>query len=192
METLRAYLLEDGITLHELQGGNWLASGAVFRDLPTASLARASGGAVDHWLPRQTQAQALRRLQNEMQMLLYTHPLNDARAARRLLPINSFWVSGTGSLPEGFSAAEGGDTVLDKLRDASLRNDGPAWVQAWQALDAGPLQALLEQARRGDPVELTLCGETAAQTFTLQPQSLWARLSKRFASADVPALLNSL
>ena len=194
METLRAYLLEDGITLHGLQdGGNWLASGAVFRALPTASLARASGGAVDHWLPRQAQAQALRRLQNEMQMLLYTHPVNDARAARRLLPLNSFWVSGTGALPEGFTSSEnGGTAVLDALRDASLRNDGPAWLQAWQALDAGAIQALLAQARRGDPIELTLCGETAAQTFTLQPQGLWTRLSKRFASADIPALLQSL
>ncbi len=194
MESLRAFLAEDGITLHGLQAdGNWLALGAAFHALPTASLARAAGGAVDHWMPRQAQAQPLRRLQNEMQMLLYTHPVNDARAARRLLPINSFWISGTGDLPEGFTSADNaGATVLDTLRDASLRNDGPAWAQAWQALDAGAIKTLLEQARRGEPTELTLCGETAAQTFTLQPQGLWTRLSNRFASADIPALLQSL
>ena len=194
MESLRAFLLEDGITLHGLQAdGNWLALGAAFHDLPTASLARASGGAVDHWIPRQAQAQPLRRLQNEMQMLLYTHPMNDARAARRLLPINSFWISGTGNLPDGFTSANNaGTTVLHALREATLRNDGAAWAQAWQALDAGAIKTLLEQARRGEPVELTLCGDTAAQTFTLQPQGLWTRLSKRFASADIPALLQSL
>ena len=194
METLRAFLLEDGITLHGLQdGGNWLASGAVFRDLPTASLARASGGTVDHWLPRQAQAQPLRRLQNEMQMLLYTHPLNDARAARGLLPINSFWVSGTGTLSADFQAAQNqGSTVLDALREPKLRADTAAWAQAWQALDAGPIRALLEQARRGEAVELTLCGETAAQTYTLQPQGLWTRISHRFATTDLPAVLQSL
>jgi hypothetical protein len=194
MESLRAFLAEDGITLHGLQAdGNWLALGAALHSLPTASLARASGGAVDHWMPRQAQAQPLRRLQNEMQMLLYTHPVNDARAARRLLPINSFWISGTGDLPEGFTSADNaGATVLDALRDASLRNDGAAWARAWQALDASAIKALLEQARRREPVELTLCGDTAAQTFTLQPQGLWTRLSNRFASADIPALLQSL
>jgi hypothetical protein len=194
MESLRAYLAEDGITLHGLQtGGNWLALGAALQGLPTASLARASGGAVDHWMPRQAQAQSLRRLQNEMQMLLYTHPVNDARAARGLLPINSFWVSGTGHLPDGFNATPTADAApLDTLRAAALRDDAHAWTQAWQALDAGPIKALLAQARRGEPVELTVCGDTAAQTFTLQPQGLWTRLSHRFASADIPALLQSL
>ena len=115
------------------------------------------------------------------------------RAARRLLPINSFWISGTGNLPDGFTSADNASTtVLHALREATLRNDGPAWAQAWQALDAGAIKTLLEQARRGEPVELTLCGETTAQTFTLQPQGLWTRLSNRFASADIPALLQSL
>ncbi len=193
MQTLQAFLLEDGIALHGLHDGNWLALGAPFCELPTASLARASGGAVDYWLPRQAQAQPLRRLQNEMQMLLYTHPVNDARAARGLLPINSFWISGTGALPEGFHTTPDSDgMVLDALRTPSLRNDAAAWAQAWQQLDAGPIQALLEQARSGEPVALTLCGDGAAQTFTLQPQGLWARISQRFATTDLPALLQSL
>jgi hypothetical protein len=194
MESLRAFLAEDGITLHGLQSsGNWLALGAAFHALPTASLARASGGVVDHWMPRQSQAQGLRRLQNETQMLLYTHPMNDARSARRLLPINSFWISGTGDLPDGFtSAGNAGTTVLDSLQGASLRDDGAAWIQAWQALDASAVKDMLEQTRRGGPVELTLCGETAAQTLTLQPQGLWTRISRRFATTDIPALLQSL
>jgi hypothetical protein len=196
MESLRPYLAEDGITLHGLQDdGNWLARGLVLRDLPTASLARACGGAVDHWLPRQAQAQTLRRLQNEMQMLLYTHPLNDVRAARGLLPINSFWISGTGSLPDGFPGAQDNtsDTSLqDCLRAPGLRDDAPAWTQAWQALDTGTVKPLLEQARRGEPVQLTLCGDSAAQSFSLQPQGLWTRLGNRFGSTDVPALLQSL
>jgi len=194
MESLRTYLLEDGIALHGLQtNGNWLASGSAFHALATASLERAGGGAVDHWLPRQAQAKDLRRLQNEMQMLLYTHPVNDARTVRGLLPINSFWVSGTGSLSADFqSEADADKLLLDSLREPSRRGNGAAWSQAWQALDAGPIQALLERARRGEPVELTLCGDSAAQTFTLQPKSLWARISQRFAATDIAALLKSL
>lgn len=190
MDTLRDFLQEDGITLHGLHDGNWLARGAVFRDLPTASLRQASGGAVDHWLPRQAQARTLRRLQNEMQMLLYSHPINDARAARGLLPINSFWVSGTGTLPPDFSPQP--HVTVDGLREAARSMDTNAWLQAWQAIDAIDIKALLEQARRQAPVELTLCGDKAAHTYTLQPQGLWSRISQRFASSDIPALLQSL
>jgi hypothetical protein len=119
--------------------------------------------------------------------------VNDARAARKLLPINSFWISGTGTLPADFEGLQDSDsTVLDTLREASLRDDATAWAQAWQALDAGAIKTLLEQARRGEPVELTLCGETAAQSFSLQPQGLWTRMRQRFAATDLPALLQSL
>jgi hypothetical protein len=197
MQAMQAYFAEDGVQLHGLHQGNWLASGRVFKDLACASLARAAGGAVDHWLPRQTQAQVLRRLQNEMQMLLYSHPVNDARAARGLLPITSFWVSGTGSLPAGYAGPVAtGRHVLDDLRAANLSDNALAWVQAWQTLDATPMQALLVQARSGEPVELTLCGETAAQSFTLQPQSLWTRTRQRLlsgrASGALAPLLQSL
>jgi hypothetical protein len=34
-------------------------------------------------------------------------------------------------------------TVLDGLAAPALRDDAPAWVQAWQDLDAGPLAELL-------------------------------------------------
>jgi hypothetical protein len=191
METLRAYLQEDGITLHSLQdSGNWLARGPVFLDLPTASLRRAAGGAVDHWLPRQPQARPLRRLQNELQMLIYSHPVNEARAARGLLPINSFWVSGTGTLPAHFTPPA--NPTVHALGAPALRADASAWLQAWQAIDNSVIHPLLDKARGGEAVELILCGDNAAQTFTLQPQGLWTRLSKRFATTDIPALLQNL
>ena len=201
MQAMQDFLAEDGIRLHDQHGGTWLAESRVFKDLPTASLERAAGGAVDHWLPRQAQARLLRRLQNEMQMLLYSHPVNNARAMRGLLPINSFWVSGTGSLPADFSLVQDGTTtVLQTLREPNRRDDAAAWLRAWRALDGGPLLHLLEQARTGIAVELTLCGETAAQRFALQPQGLWTRLSRpllqpllqRFASTDIAAFLQGL
>jgi hypothetical protein len=193
METMRSYFAEDGVQLHGWHHGRWLASGAVFRDLQTASLARAAGGAVDHWLPRQPQARSLRRLQNEMQMLLYSHPVNDARTAANLLPINSFWVSGTGTLPKDFAPnVNTVDADIAAVQEAALRDDAPAWTQAWQALDAHAIAALLQQARAGQPVELTLCAENSAQTFTLQPRSLWARLTGRSGPNDIAAMLQNL
>jgi len=81
---MQPYFAEDGITLHALNHSTWLAQGELLRELPTASLARACGPRVDQWMPRAPQARSLRRLQNEMQMLLYRHPVNDARAAQRV------------------------------------------------------------------------------------------------------------
>jgi hypothetical protein len=92
------YFSEDGIRLVYDTPTRWLASGAVFRGLATASVDRVVGRRVDDWLPKTPAAKPLRRLQQEMQMLLYTHPLTDARAAQGQVAVNSFWVSGTGAL----------------------------------------------------------------------------------------------
>jgi len=94
--SMQPYFASDGIRLSCDQPGRWLASGDVFRGLPTAALDRVIGRSVHDWMPESAQAKPLRRLQNEMQMLLYTHPVNARRQARGLPVINSFWISGTG------------------------------------------------------------------------------------------------
>jgi hypothetical protein len=43
------------------------------------------------FMPTGAQALAYRKLQNEIQMLWYTHPVNAARESRRQPPINAFW-----------------------------------------------------------------------------------------------------
>ena len=96
LEAMRPYFEADGISLVYDRPGRWLACGEIFRGLPTASLDRVIGQAVDAWMPEAPQARALRRLQAEMQMLLYNHPVNDQRQARGLPTVNSFWISGTG------------------------------------------------------------------------------------------------
>jgi len=170
---------EDGIALHpSATPGRWLARAPIFKDLATAAIDRAVGNPISQWSPLAEAARSLRRLQNEMQMLLYTQRVNDDRAARGVPPINSFWLSGTGALPAGTPAAEGPvPTVDDSLRIAALRDDGIGWAEAWQALDAGALAALLAESARGVPVALTLCGDRAAQRHTAQARGFmgWAR-----------------
>jgi hypothetical protein len=124
LAAMQPYFDGDGITMHyvpALGSSRWLAEGEVFRSLPAASLDRVLGRNVDPWLPKQNKddaagtARKMKLLQNEMQMLLYTHALNDERAARRQLPVNSFWLSGTGAcavpdllpLPLGEGGGEG-------------------------------------------------------------------------------------
>ncbi len=101
LAAMTPFFEEDGLALEWIAPLCWRARGAVFQDLACASLDRAAGATVDDWLPRANEARTVRRLQQEMQMLLYTHPVNEEREARGLAPVNSFWVGGAGALPTG-------------------------------------------------------------------------------------------
>ena len=178
----------EGLALHWLGPQQWLARHPMFDGLPTASLDRVIGRNIDRWLPGHGDARLIRRLQNEVQMLLYTHPLNDRREAAGLPTINSVWLSGCGRLPDGAGAAAGVQ-VDDRLRQPALDEDWAAWCDAWRALDAGPIDAL---ARAGEPVQLTLCGERLAQTFAPATQGLWQRLAGRWQQPSATAVLEAL
>lgn len=200
LAAMRPYFEEDGIALHFEQPERWLACGPVFEGLTTASLDRVVGRNVENWIPRSAPAAPLRRLQNEMQMLLYTHPVNDARAARGVLPVNSFWLSGTGTLPDPLPTPPPATVpiVASTLRVAALNEDWATWAKAWHALDAhecAALLAALDQKPEGahrTAIQLTLCGERNAQTFTLRPQPYWKRFMNLFGSKPSSSLLESL
>lgn len=189
----RPFFEEDGIALHASPvPGRWLARGPVFAGLATASIDRAVGHPISQWSPLAEAARPLRRLQNEMQMLLYTQRVNDDRAARGVPPINSFWLSGTGALPDAAPSPAAAPTpapeVADALRLPALRDDGPGWAEAWQALDAGPLAELKAAYTAGAEVTLTLCGDRAARRYAVQSRGLldWARgLFDRTQAASV-------
>ena len=189
---MKRYFEEDGITLHPLSNGTWLAFGAIFKDLPTASLERVAGNSIDAWMPQQEHAKHLRRLQNEMQMLLYTHAVNDSRTARGLATIHAFWISGTGTPgPARTNSPERMDHV-DSLRKFALQDDAHAWMQAWQELDSTRLAELLQSVKAGKPVQLTLCGERTAVTLETQDKPWWGRIQQRFTTASSQQLLQTL
>lgn len=195
-ETLRAamkrYFDEDGITLHPLTPGTWLAHGEAFADLPTASLERVGGAPIDPWMPTLAGARHLRRLQNEMQMLLYTHAVNDTRSSRGLPTINGFWVSGTGTPEADTRVGKSTLELVTELRSTALADDSAQWVAQWRALDDTLILELLQRARQAKPVELTLCGQSAAAGFDLQNKPWWARVQQKFQAGGVGSLLASL
>lgn len=164
LQALAPYALEDGLALHLETPQRWRAEGEPLRGLPSASLDRVAHRRVDAWLPHAQQAPAVRdllRLQNEAQMLFYTHPVNDTRLARGALPVNGFWISGAGvwSGAPGPTPGPTDTQVLDALRPAALPGDWARWAQAWQALDAEVLGPWLQRAAAGEAMTLTLCGE---------------------------------
>ena len=161
LAAMQPYFEEDGIQLHWHSAHTWLAQGPVFQNLASASLARVRGLPTDPWIPRQSAAQSLRRLQNEMQMLLYTHAVNDARGARGQAPVSGFWMSGTGSplargdAPHGAaSPSTKGDAPHGAAKPltgaaAPRRAANPLPMGAAPQITANPLRALLPPASAG-------------------------------------------
>jgi len=147
------YFEGDGLTLKYDTPLRWLAQGEalssiVLHGIFFASLDRVIGRNVDVWQPQSVSSKSIRRLQNEMQMLLYTHPINDVREIQGLPTVNSFWLSHEANVDARFDFS---------LRETALRSDWHAWAEAWQVLDKKLMQA----------TQLTLCGERHAVTYAI-------------------------
>jgi hypothetical protein len=174
----------EGFVLRWVSPLAWLAAHESLRELPTASLDRVIGRHVDRWLPDAPTGWLVRRLQNEAQMLLHTHPVNAEREAHGRLSVNSVWVSGCGAHQPARPAP--GLVVDERLRAPALAEDWAAWTAAWRALDAGPLRRLRDALRGGERVALTLCGERGAVTLEPAPRSPWSRwFARRTERADL-------
>ena len=171
LQIVRPLFESEGFAVHWAAPLQWLATHPQFEAMATASLDRVIGRKVTPWLPDRQAARLVRRLQNEVQMLLYTHAVNDRREAAGLPTVNSFWLSGCGRLPPCPPVT--GLQVDDRLRAPALAEDWAAWCDAWRALDAGPVTALLHSS---DAAQLTLCGERQAQTFAHQAQGWWQKI----------------
>ena len=188
LAAIKPYFVTEGITLHYLQPTRWLARGDVFASLPTASLDRVLGRNVDRWLPA---SKPIKLLQNEMQMLLYTHPLNDERAAVGQRSINSFWVSGSGALAEA-ATEHPHINVSRALTQTAFANDWAAYAQAWAQLDANDIAQLLAQQNSGQTVRISLCGESNAMTFETTQHGWLTKIKNALSSQPPINLLKQL
>lgn len=163
------YFEGDGLTLTYDTPLRWLAQGEALSSMALqgiffASLDRVIGRNVDVWQPQSDASKSIRRLQNEMQMLLYTHPINDAREARDLPAVNSFWLSHEANVDARFYFS---------LRASALRSDWHAWAEAWHALDKKLVRA----------TQITLCGERHAVTYVINHSpTIRQRISRLISS----------
>ncbi|MFM9914339.1 MAG: hypothetical protein ACKVOX_00920 [Rhizobacter sp.] len=195
-DAVRPLFEDDGGLLTWAAVDRWYLAHDQLADLPCASIDRVIGRNVDLWLRGDPQASAeqlarvrwVRRLQNEVQMLLHQHVVNEAREARGALPVNSFWLSGCGRTQPATAAV----TVDDRLRAPLLAEDWAGWADAWRALDNEVLGSLAAQAASDASVSLTLCGERGWQRHDAVPRSLWQRLGDRFRTVEPHTVLTAL
>jgi hypothetical protein len=166
----------------------WYAAHASLSGLACASLDRVIGRSIDTWLPKTEQGRLLRRLQSEVQLTLYSHPINEAREARDALTVNSFWISGCGAIRAPARPVD----QLDTLRVPLLSADWTAWADAWRALDAGPISAMMKRVEAGEDQTLTLCGERSSQQFEPLRRSILQRAVRSWRAGPVHSVLEAL
>lgn len=148
-DAVQPYFEELGKPL--LYGGaaTWFVRADDWRALVTASPDAAVGANLTDWMPDGDGKRAFRMLQNEVQMLWHEHPVNEARQARGLPPVNSFWLWGGADAGSAHAAA-------------------PAAGPAGLAVSGAPewLAALADPARRA-PQPAALLAEAGDATVVL-------------------------
>ncbi|EJO30450.1 hypothetical protein [Achromobacter marplatensis] len=135
----------------------------------TASPQVVAGQRLNEWWRQDTETRPWRRLLNEIQMAWHEHPVNDARAARGLAPVNALWLYGGGT-PWPIAPA-GPERVLTDLDAPQRTGDWSAWLDALAELDAQHLRPLA--GKKGVPdtaTELLLLGDDRQVALTLKPR----------------------
>nr|WKF56449.1 hypothetical protein HUO10_000906 [Paraburkholderia busanensis] len=97
----RPLIEELGVRIEAPRPTRWYLSGEGFGTLAGASPLRASGRNIEIWLPHEAhsgeRSRAWMKLQNEVQMAWFEHPVNEAREARGLPAVNSIWFHAQGA-----------------------------------------------------------------------------------------------
>lgn len=185
-ESARPYFEELGQPLIYGDATTWFMRADAWQGLRTASPDCVTGMNLSDWMPEGEHAIAARKLQNEIQMLWYEHPVNEARQARGLPPVNSFWLWGGASGGQLSSApaviagqpwlraispaplrdasfdtllAKGGShpmAVLGQLIEPAIAGEWAAWLDHMRALEQQWFAPLLAALRDGRVSRATL------------------------------------
>jgi len=184
-DALRPLFGDVGFALHWGDAQRWYVQHPSLAQLATASLDRVVGRHVGPWLPDPRASRPWLRLLSEAQMLMHAHPVNAQREAAGAPAVNSLWLSGCGLAAD---EADAMPQVDDRLRAPALSEDWAAWSDAWHALDAGPIAALLA----GGDAALTLAGERHALAWRRTGTSVWQRLRAAWRRPAAHRVLDGL
>jgi hypothetical protein len=102
LDVARPLIEELGVRIEAPKPTRWYLSSGGFGSLAGASPLRASGRNIEIWLPHEAhtgeRSRAWMKLQNEVQMAWFEHPVNEAREARGLPAVNSIWFHAQGKV----------------------------------------------------------------------------------------------
>ena len=128
--TLRAHFSVEELELVDFVDGAWLVRFSALPDCATHDPAAVVGRDVHDFMPSGNGGARVRRLMNEIQMLLHEHPVNVRRIGSGALPINGLWLW-------GFGAQDAHAAVTpSRLTGWTLQADDP-WIEALWRMHGG-------------------------------------------------------
>lgn len=101
VQAFNQHFSSDGLMLLAPHPKRWYLSVKKPPDLQTSSLEDVLGRNMDMFLPKGMDEKFWLSLLNEVQMLFYSHDVNQEREISGQLMINGIWLSGGGYLPQG-------------------------------------------------------------------------------------------
>jgi hypothetical protein len=164
VESINRHLDGRGFRLHVTQSGpDWLLECATPIECSCVEPEAAEGRNLRDTLPAGPDGALLRALMNEIQMLLHEHPVNEARAGRRLPTVNSLWLWGFGrtaearraNLPglhtddawlQGLWRTHGASASPLREREATALDAACDGIVAWSRVPASGVDAALARA----------------------------------------------
>jgi hypothetical protein len=154
---LNRHFENDGLRFIAPQPGRWYLGLERAPQIAARALSEVIGADININLPAGAEALHWHKIANEIQMLLHSHPLNDAREARGVMTVNSLWLWGGGTHP-----AVPGRPYSAVWSDEAL----PCALAAGARLPAAPLPAGAGQWLRAMDVasshHLLVIGQLAA------------------------------
>ena len=189
LSAIQPYFEEDGLQVVYESPLVWRVTGDLLDGLPLASIDRVVGQNIKPWMPEHQRAKTLQRLQSEMQMLLYQHPVNDERSLKGRWTVNSFWLHRR--LEQLYPDSADFGVALD-LRETVEPFNAKLWQQAWQHLDATLCTSLYQALDQNHEISLSLCSETTWRHYRPQAASWLNKLQRLIQPVSVSQELRAL
>jgi hypothetical protein len=189
LSAIQPYFEEDGLQVVYESPLVWRVTGDLLDGLPLASIDRVVGQNIKPWMPEHQRAKTLQRLQSEMQMLLYQHPVNDERSLKGRWTVNSFWLHRR--LEQLYPDSADFGVALD-LRETVEPFNAKLWQQAWQHLDTTLCTSLYQALDQNHEISLSLCSETTWRHYRPQAASWLNKLERLIQPVSVSQELRAL
>jgi hypothetical protein len=168
-ESAQGLFAGTGFTLHTDSTERWRIELPAGFAPPCASPTLVGISSVNDWWPQDIAARPWRRLVNELQMLWFEHPVNQARYLKGQVPINSLWLFGGASRDQLRSTDWPGSVQLHSaLLAPSVTHDWSSWLTALGQLEMQVFRPLAERK----PPKLVLTGPD--RIVEIEP-SAWAQ-----------------
>jgi hypothetical protein len=171
LSTLNAHFAENCVRFHAPDTTHWLAGCGAVQSLATQPPGHALGAPLLDRLPTGADGERWRSWQNEIQMLLFEHPVNVAREGAGRAVVNSVWFWGGGApvagdprsriaalyadawLPRELAraarvACTAVPASLDALRDKSSQSPAAVWIDPPAASEPAQLANWLGRLER--------------------------------------------